>query len=662
MKNIVFILLLFTNFLGSSQESYSSEDYRVTLDDVKSTTFIKDTTANALVIYEYGNSYFDPNDFVLKTEVKRKIKILKREGYANATVSIHLYKNNAKKEEINNIIANTYNLNGDNVIISNLYASNIYREEYDVNHTLVKFTLPNIQEGSVITYSYIISSPFMYNFNGWTFQEEIPKLYSEYRTSIPANYDYNIKLVGGLLLTDNGIKLRPKCLSITNPNPQPFSNNNDLTADCSDAFYIMKDIPAFIDEDYLTAKKNYLSRIEYELKTFRGFNGVVEDFTKTWKTVDNELKTDQNIGKQLSKSIETKTLLTPDILNEPDAQKKAIAIYKYVQDNYTWNEKYNIFKDVSVKDLIKNKSGNVSSINILLHNLLEETGINVKPILLSTRNNGFATKIFPVISEFNYLIVQATINNETYFLDATDKYLNFGEIPFRCLNQYGRLLDFKKGSEWIDIAPKNISQILYNASLELNENNKLTGKISGRTTGYHALNFKKSYYPNKEGYIDGLENKYPNIKITDHEIITDGKTSSDFSESYNIELHAETIGDHIYLNPFFVKFFTQNPFKLQERTYPIDFGYKDSYFYMLNINVGDSYSVLELPQDFVVALPENTGRLSLSSKVIGQTINISMKIDFREALYPPEYYTYLKEFMAKIVDAQKNTTIVIKKI
>src|SRR5690606_14567571 len=104
--------------------------------------------------------------------------------------------------------------------------------------------------------------------------------------------------------------------------------------------------------------------------------------------------------------------------------------------------------------------GNVSSINILLHNLLEETGIDVKPVLLSTRNNGFATKIFPVISEFNYLIVHANINNETFFLDATDKYLSFGEIPFRCLNQYGRLLDFKNGSDWIDIAPKNMSQSL----------------------------------------------------------------------------------------------------------------------------------------------------------------------------------------------------------
>ncbi|WP_162495541.1 DUF3857 domain-containing protein [Confluentibacter flavum] len=656
-------MIAFTfSVLGFAQENYVSEDFRVSLDDIKASSFKKDTTANALVIYEYGNSYFDSNDYVLKTEVKRKIKILKREGFDNATVTIHLYNNNTRKEKIDDIIANTYNLNGENVVTSNLYTSNIYREEYDENHTLVKFTLPNIKEGSVIAYSYIISSPFMYNYNGWVFQEEIPKLYSEYRTSIPANYDYNIKLVGNLPLTETDIKLRPKCLSIPNPSPQPYSSNNDLTADCSDAYYLMKDIPAFIDEDYLTAKKNYLSRVDYELKTFKGFNGVVENYTKTWKTVDDELKAEPNVGRQLSRSVEADKLLSSTILNEPDALKKAMAVYNYVQDNYTWNEEYRIFNDVSVKDIIKDKSGNVSEMNILLHNLLEEVGVEVKPVLLSTRNNGFATKIFPVISEFNYLIVQATIDTKTYLLDATDSYLSFGELPFRCLNSYGRLLDFKKGSEWIDIAPKEASKILYNATINFNENNKLVGKISGKSTGYHSLNFKKSYYPNKEAYVNGLENNYPSIEITHHEVITEGKTSPDFSESYNIVLDPEVIGDNIYLNPFFVKFFLENPFKLQERTYPIDFGYKDSYFYMISINLGDKYSVLELPQDFIVALPNNTGMVTLSSKTLGPTVNLTLRVDFKEALYPSEFYPYLKEFMTKIVDIQKNATIVIKKI
>lgn len=652
MKILILTIFLFIGLFCYSQENYNSENYRVTLDDIKSTTFVKDTTANALVIYERGNSYVDKYEFDLRTEVQHKIKILNREGFDNATVVIYLYNNESKSEKVEKIIATTYNLINGEVIKTNLSEKDIFREKYDENHTLVKFTLPNIKEGSVITYSYSLTSPFMFNYKGWHFQDDIPKLYSEYVTSIPGNWQYNTKLVGGRTLFKNESVLERDCL---------IAYNGGKAA-CVNSIYVMKDIPAFIEEDYMTTKMNYLARVEYELKTFMDFTGYKNDYTKTWETVDDEFKKDQNIGRQLSKSVAASDLLTADVLNESDALKKAISIYKYVQENYTWNEEFNIFKDVSVKDLIKDKSGNVSEINILLHSLLEEAGIDVKPVLLSTRNNGFATQIFPVISEFNYLIVQATINNETYFLDATDKYLSFGDIPFRCLNQYGRLLDFKKGSEWIDIAPKSVSQFLYNATINLDESNKLTGKISGKTTGYHALNFKKAYYPNKESYVDGLENNYPNIEITKHEVTTEGKTSPDFSESYDIDLNTEVIGDNIYLNPFLVKFFTENPFKLQERTYPIDFGFKDSYFYMLNINFGDKYAVLELPEDFIIALPNNSGRVSLSSKTIGQTVSVFMRVDFKEALYPPEYYPYLKEFMSKIVDVQKNATIVIKKI
>ncbi|OEK08099.1 hypothetical protein A8C32_01170 [Flavivirga aquatica] len=82
----------------------------------------------------------------------------------------------------------------------------------------------------------------------------------------------------------------------------------------------------------------------------------------------------------MSKSVDSEKLLTLDIINETDLLKKANAIYQYVQDHYTWNEVYRIFKDVSAKGLLKNKSGNVSSINILLNNLLKENNISVKPV------------------------------------------------------------------------------------------------------------------------------------------------------------------------------------------------------------------------------------------------------------------------------------------
>lgn len=649
--SILALLTVIISISGFCQSSYNAESYRVTLADIESTIYEKDSTARALVIYEEGNSYFDKNDFVLKTEVKHKIKILTKAGYDKATVSIHLYKKDrGKYESVKNILATTYNKVGDDVIKTNLEKEHIYEEAYDENHTLVKFTLPNVKEGSVITYSYTLISPFMFKYKGWDFQDDIPKLYSDYQTSIPANWTYNIKLVGFKKLDISTSDIKKRCLE----------GGRGAYSDCSVSHYAMKDIPAFIEEDYMTSESNYLARIEYELMTFKNFEGQEYNYTKSWETVDKEFRTDKDIGRQLSKSINLEDFFDSTLINEKNPLTKAKAIYKYVQEHYTWNGKYRIFEDVSVKDLINDKTGNVSSINILLHNLLKDAGIDAKPVLLSTRNNGFATKIFPVISDFNYLIVQIAIGPETYLLDATDSFLTFGEIPFRCLNSYGRLMDFKNGSQWIDIEPKRLSSIFYHVKLALNHD-KFVGTIDNKTAGYHALNSKKRYFSNNDDYLNKLQNNFPDAEITNHLVNTKDITSFDFSHKYDIEYSPEITGDNIYLNPFFIKFFTENPFKLQERTYPIDFGYKDSYGYIFNLDLGDAYELKEKPEDVVIIIPNNKGRLSFSVKQMNNTVNMLFRIDFKEFLFSPEYYPYLKEFMSKVIDIQKNTLILLKK-
>nr|WP_276205021.1 DUF3857 domain-containing protein [Flavivirga aquatica] len=99
-------------------------------------------------------------------------------------------------KKVKKIIATTYNKIDGKVVKTQLQEKDIFKEKYNENYTLVKFTLPNIKEGSVITYNYTIISPFMFKYKGWNFQSKIPKLYSEYKASIPGNWEYKIKLVG----------------------------------------------------------------------------------------------------------------------------------------------------------------------------------------------------------------------------------------------------------------------------------------------------------------------------------------------------------------------------------------------------------------------------------------------------------------------------------
>ncbi|WP_456437622.1 DUF3857 domain-containing protein [Psychroserpens sp.] len=646
------ILLIFSALFTYSQSGFNSEGMQVTRGDLEQNTYSKDTTARALVIYEKGNSFVDKNSFKLNTEITQKLKIFNRTGFDKATEEIYLYKSdNGSKEKVKNIKATVYNIEDGDVKTVKLSTENIIEEVYNERYDIVKFTFPNIKEGSVINYSYVIESPFMFNYKTWRFQDDIPKLYSEYNASIPGNWEYHIKLVGEQKLVINDVKSVINCLD----------GGNGAYASCSNYRYAMKDVPAFIVEDYMTTTQNYLSRIEYELKTFRSFDGTKEHYTKSWKNTDNEIKKGTDFGNQLKKLNITRDLLDQSITEEQNTLEKSQLIYNYVQENYAWNESFRLFEDVSLKTLLKEKSGNASEINILLHNLLKDNDINVKPLLISTRNNGFITKLFPNISEFNYMIVSAEIEGKTYLLDATDDFLSFGQIPFRCLNSYGRLIDLKNESTWYDINVDKTSIINYRGELDIDSEGNIAGHFNLKANGYHALSRKKRYLNNNEGFIENLSNTYNSIDFKAFSISTLSKTDPEFNAKINIEKKSDIIGDIIYLNPFLFSFFTENPFKLQERSYPVDFGYKDSYSYMLKLNIDSSYTIKEVPKELNLALPNNSGSVTSNYMVNDNTIIVIFKLTFNESIYNASYYVYLKKLMDSAINIQKNSIIVLEK-
>ncbi|NRD21164.1 DUF3857 domain-containing protein [Winogradskyella eckloniae] len=647
MKHRLFIVVFFTTLFSFSQ-TYNT-DMSVTKNELENTSYAKDSTANALVIYDYGNSFVNDKTFWLNVQIKQKIKVLRPEGIDRGEYEIKLYKNKNTKEKIEDIKGITYNLENGKIVKSYLEEKAIFREENE-NYTLVKFVLPNVQVGSIITVSYETHSRFMAKFQPWYFQGNDPVLYSEYNTSIPGNYDYHVKLVGNIPLDVNEAKIRRECLTV----------GNGGHSDCTDSRYVMTNIPAYIEEDYTTTSLNYISRIEYELSVFHGFDGRIDKITKTWKDADHELKVDSDFGKQLSKSSLVKNVLPATITSISDPLKKAKAIYQFVLDTYTWNGKSERY-DVSVKNLIKEKVGSVFEINLLLENLLTSENIKTNAVLLSTRGNAFATKLFPVLTDFNYVILKVSIGDKNYFLDATNKYHIFGELPFRALNQYGRLIDFENGSKWQDIAVKDYSTRSHIVELSSFTDDEFIGKITSKSTGYHSHYSKQQYVENSTAYYEQKINDYDHINIENHKVVDFDNSKSEIKENLEITVEPEFIGNKIYLNPFLLTFFDENPFKLQERSYPIDFGYKDIYMYSMKINLDENIKILEAPKAVNYSLPNKAGSLIFNSELTEDTLILYFKVNFNSAIYTPEYYPYLKVFMDKVVELQNNSVIVLEK-
>ncbi|WP_299117898.1 DUF3857 domain-containing protein [uncultured Winogradskyella sp.] len=647
MKRLCFWILILLSFVSFSQDD--DQKFKITRSDLEISVYDKDSTANAFVMHEKGISFVENKSFKLVTIIRRKVKILNKNGFNKANIEIPIFGNKNGSEGVGNIKGSTYNIENGIITKTSLKKSEIYVDNKG-GFSVVKFPMPNVQEGCVIEYSYTITSPFMFKFKEWYFQEDIPKLYSEYITSIPGNYEYNIKLVGFLDFDSKESEIDNACLT----------TRAGGKASCAVTKYVMKDIPAFIEESYITSPNNYLSRLDFELKKTKSFYGKTTNITKTWKSAEKEFKSSNFFGKQSNKKKVTSNILPDSIKLLDKSIEKAKDIYEYVINNYRWNGTY-YNGNSTIREVKKDKTGNVFSINLLLKNILESQGFDTKPVLLSTRKNGFATKLYPVISDFNYLVINLKLNNESYLLDATDSYLPFGELPFRCLNGYGRQFDFKNGSNWIDIEAPNYSIHQYKFKLELAEDNTFFGNINSKTTGYPSHNTRRAFFDNPENYYASYREENPIIDINKHEVLTKQKNDLSFEELIEINHQPDIIDNKIYFNPFLIKFFDENPFKLEQRTYPVDFGYKDIYQYSMEIDLKNHLKIVETPDTVNIALPNKTGSAIFSTAAKNNKLTIFFKIKFDKAIYEPEYYEALKSFMSKIVEIQNNTVIILEK-
>ena len=649
-RNFFFIFLL-TPFFLTAQIHLQPEFGKPLGEELNMTTYAKDPKADAVVLYERGNYEFamDRGIVVLVKNVYRKIKILNEKAKDLASVSLYTYYSGNKKEKISNVRAATSNAQR-TIFVS----EEDYHYKHSDNHSELVFTFPDVQKGSVLEYEYTITTPFYFNLDGWRFQNKFPTVYSEFHAEIPGYFKYNRTLVGNHKLKVNNAEIKKKCFYPT--------SLSIVSADCEVLTYAMQYVPAFKEEDYMLSLNNYIARIDFQLEETLDIDGGKTYYTKSWETVDKEFKSDKNIGKQARKNNYFKNRLPEHIVNISNKTERAKAVYSYIQNHYTWSGSYRFFQNVDVKEAFDKKSGSISEINLALVNALNAADIDTNFALLSTRDNGIPTKNYAVISDFNYLVAHLNLEGQSIFLDATDKHVPFGMLPYRCLNYEVRVMDFKEGSYWETVVPetKNITYI--NTQIHVDESGNLVGRMRETNTGYKAIDKRKALdNAGREDYIREKETLYTDLGITSYKHTDKEVIDKPITEDYEFTI-SNNAADLLVFNPFIVRNYSQNPFQLDERTYPVDFGYPAKFTYLLSLDLAGYYTLSELPENKAVKFPENAGEASVVYSLNGNTLQMRFSFELNETHFEPHNYQALKSFFDMVVEVQNNTPLVLNKV
>ncbi len=663
MKNhkLLILIILTSVYAGFSQKKL--ELGKVTVEELNEKMHPIDSSAVAAVLFQVGRTFFeysDINGFGMITEIDTKIKIYKKEGYSNANQAYSYFTGGSPAETVSFSKAMTYNLVDGKIQKAKLKSDGEFTENKSKNWFRKKITLPDVKVGSILEYRVVIRSPYFSTLPEWYFQKDIPVNYSEFLACIPEYYIYNVRNKGYVLITTT-VDSKGRSITFTNKDKGEISYDK-LEYSEIQTKYVAENVPAMKDEAFVNNIDNYTSSIIHELSGKRMPQSTYENFSSDWDGVVKKIYNADNFGAEVEKTGYFEKDIDIILNGLVTSDEKIAAIFTYVKSRMNWNNDNSYYCDEGVRKAYNDKTGNVAEINLMLVSMLRYAGIDVSPVLLSTRSNGIT--VFPTRTAFNYVVAGVESNNNLLLLDATHKYTLPNILPFNALNWVGRIIRKNGTSAEVDLMPKGNSKDVINLVASIEKDGKMTGKVRENYLDYNAYAYRERYNAtNKESYLEQLEKKYPGIEIGEYEVLNKTDLSKPVIENYSFTHNnaVEIIGDKMYFSPMFFLAETKNIFTQEKREYPIDFIFPHQDKYNISFTIPEGYAVETIPQSKSVAMMDGIGSFKYLISNNGNQFQIVYTLDINQAIVGSDYYDVLKNFFKEIVD-RHSEKIVLKKL
>lgn len=656
--------------MSISALAQKSREPKVKFGDIKPEEFTKDyssldSAAEAVYLYEAGSVKHEGNNqgwFSVIYKVHRRILLTSKNSFDDlSTVKIHLFEDGTAKEKIENLQAATYNLENGKVVQTKVDKNSIFKDK-DGDYQVVKFTFPNIKEGSIIEYTYTTNSPFYRYVPSWTFQGGYPELWSEFTIEQPQFFEFVVLNQGYLKPVIDTTTITKDNFSVLIPNATGASRTVSFSSGVVTHTWAFKDIPALKEESFVTTLDNHVERLEFQFSAERFPDQQPKTYLHDWYETVDQLMKNENFGAALNKENGwLKDDVKTAVNGETDPVKKAKNIYEYVRDNYTCTDNSARLLSQTPRKTVQSKKGNVVDINMLLITMLRVAGYNADPVLLSTRGHGKTYDMYPIMSRFNYVIARLNIDDKQYLLDASDPVLGFGHLSGKCYNGNARVI--ASLPSLINLEADSLQEASVTSFFVTNDSDgKLTGtyKTTFGTMGSENMR-EKMKKTNSEEYFKDIKKAYPfEVTLSNTAIDSLDKKEMPVSVQYDISFHADE--DIIYFSPMMTAdAYKENPFKAAERFYPVEIPYCIDDVYILNMEIPAGYKVDELPKPARVSLNGGEGMFEYLIQAGGSGIQLRCRTKLNKATFEPEDYETLRNFFAFIVEKQ-NEQIVFKKM
>lgn len=605
-----------------------------------------DSLADAVVLSDYGYSVFEnrTNKDIIVFKRHKRIKILEESGIHNGDIEIRYYdpQNGGKPEKVKHLKAYTYLIKDGKVTDKiKLDKKTVFTERKSANVSSKKFVFPGVKKGAILEISYSIESPYFFTLPEWRYQDRIPTLYSQYKVSMVPRFQY---------VTIN------QAIDKFDYEDERSINGSSIHRAILQT-YVLKDVPAFKDESYISSINDYLMKSKFQLSHVNLPDNTQKEIITTWSKLNKELKNHDGFGdyvkncKKYSKEVSAKL----DLEGLTDLQK-AEKVIDYVKNSFVWNGNYGSYATQSAKKFWKSKSGNCADINLFLSSLLQEVGLDAKPVLISTRSHGKIEPLYPFESSFNY-VLPIIYGDVPIIVDGTKELLSYDLIPPQCVNGLGLVTD-EEEPNWINIsysATANRKKLYYMTIDPVNDENAIYYiNTSDSYLSYNAKNrFENDSTKIKEGYSDLFEN-ITNIKTKNY-----NNPKAKYTYSFKAKNALERVNDYIVIKPFLDNGLNENYLTQEERKYPVDMIYPRKNTYYCSITIPEGYKVNKVPTDLLIN--DETIVVSAKYQITNDKLILDCVYQYKKSVYESNQYKLLKSNVDILVE-MLNREVVLEPI
>lgn len=640
MRKFFFSLIL-TVCTGVYAEAQSIEVNKrfgkVSDEEVMMTSYDRDTSASALILYENTDIFLNINasgQFSLERKKHVRIKVLKEDGVDWGDFELIHLATNTHKEAVTGIEVITYNMEEGKVVSTKMPKKYVFREDYSENYDKLSFSAQDVKVGSVIEVKYVITSSRYWRVDDVFFQRPIPVNLAECNVRIPDYFSFNKKM-NGYIHVDFTNEFMASSVMI---------GGNSLNYNMSTDKYRVADVPAFRKEPYVYNSSQYISAVHYDIRSLTIPGAVYEDFSVDWADVD-ESYADSDIIRRFRGNCQYKDEVAQISSDLPD-EDKILAAVNIVNNAVQWDKSYDLVPK-PLAQTVKSRTGSNADKNSLVAGCLRELGFVVDPVFIRLRSSGVLMDFQPEMNPYDTFILSVTSSDGTVrYLDCGSPYGYINILNPLMLVTNGRIIHQNGTGQWVDLTRLCRSGVVMYVNASVDPASALSaGNVSLNYFGEDSYQFKAHYnsFDDEEEYMDDLENDH-SVEIQELEVKKDDEYSKDVSVTFTYSKPLDSMGEIIYIDPFFEEFHSKDSFQSITRDYPVDFPYTYSIKYSYVLQIPDGYSVEELPKNQLLKLDALDASVRVLAKVDGNRLQLSYTYTQNQILGTAQKYNDIRDF------------------